>query len=149
MTLFPENPDIKYIWGRVNNMSSQQILQHPKVVTHQNFHEVTTNEVKQQSTKPDDLNIPDLVVSLTPLGFIVSWAIFLVILRKIRTNLDNKRVFSIDTLHKVPCKNCQYYSNNHYLKCAVQPHIVLSEEAVNCSEYSPKKRKFNLKNLFR
>jgi hypothetical protein len=94
------------------------------------------------------LNIYELVFSLTPLGLVLLWAISLVIFQKIRSNLDNKVVFKINTLEKVPCKNCQFFCNNHYLKCAVKPDIVLTEAAMQCWEYSPKKPKFRIKNPF-
>lgn len=128
-------------------MSFEQILLE-NVAASKNFHQVTQSEVKQEQANPDGLNVTDLVISLSPLSFVFSWAIFLVILRKLRTNLDNKMVFSINSLQKVPCKNCRFFSNNHYLKCAVKPDIVLTEEAINCHEYSPKKGKFPPKNFF-
>ena len=39
--------------------------------------------------------------------------------------------------HKIPCTNCQYFNNNLYMKCAVQPSIVLSENAKDCTDYQP------------
>jgi hypothetical protein len=114
-----------------------------------NFHHVTHTEVKQDQHKPDVYNVPDLAISLTPISFVFSWVVFLLTLRYIRTRLDDKMVFTINNLHKVPCKNCRFFSNNHYLKCAVQPSIVLTEEAIDCCEYSPKKGSFPPRNLFR
>ncbi|AFZ26303.1 hypothetical protein Cylst_4204 [Cylindrospermum stagnale PCC 7417] len=128
-------------------MSVEQILLQ-NVAANSNFHPVTKSEVKQEPAKSDGLNVPDLVISLTPLSFIFSWAILLLALRKLRTNLDNKMVFTINSLQQVPCKNCRFFSNNHYLKCAVKPDTVLTEEAINCQEYSPKKGKFPPKNFF-
>lgn len=128
-------------------MSVEQILQHNLPVNN-NFHHVTQSEVKQEPATSDGLNVPDLVICLTPMSFIFSWAILLLVLRKLRTNLDNKMVFTINSLQQVPCKNCQFFSNNHYLKCAVKPDIVLTQEAINCHEYSPKKSKFPSKNIF-
>jgi hypothetical protein len=131
-----------------NKMSIDQILEQT-LTTDRNLQQVTQSEVKQEPIKPDSLNFSDLALSLTPLSFVFIWAIFLLILRNIRTNLDNKMVFKINSLQKVPCKNCRFFANNHYLKCAVQPDIVLTEEAINCCEYSPKKGNFSPKNLFR
>lgn len=128
-------------------MSVEPILQH-NVAVNKNFNHVTQSEVKQEPATSDGLNVPDLVISLTPISFIFSWAILLLVLRKLRTNLDNKMVFTINSLQQVPCKNCRFFSNNHYLKCAVKPDIVLTEEAVNCHEYSPKKSQFPPKNPF-
>jgi hypothetical protein len=39
---------------------------------------------------------------------------------------------------KIPCYNCQFFNNNPHLKCAIQPSLVLSEEAFNCPDYTNK-----------
>jgi hypothetical protein len=118
------------------------------IISKRNLHQLTQNEVKREQAQPHELTIPDVIVSLSPLGFIFSWVVFFIVLRKIRTFVDNKMVFIIKGLEKVPCKNCKFYSNNHYLKCAVKPSIVLTEEAMNCPEYSPSKGNFYPKNRF-
>jgi hypothetical protein len=89
-----------------------------------------------------NIQIPDLALSLAPLGFIFVWAIFLLLFHKIRTNTDDKVCVKNKILQKVPCKKCQFFANNHYLKCAVKPDTVLTEEAIDCSEYVPKKVSF-------
>ncbi|MGM3305334.1 hypothetical protein ACSQ6I_04980 [Anabaena sp. WFMT] len=128
-------------------MYVEQILQQ-KVADKRSFHQLTHSESKQEYVQQQPLNISDLAIALSPLSFVFIWAIFLFILQKIRSNLDNKIAFSINSVHQVPCKNCKFFSNNHYLKCAVKPDIVLTEEAINCSEYCPKKGKFPANKFF-
>jgi hypothetical protein len=128
-------------------MSTTQILQR-KLVINNSFHHVVRSEVNQEQAKQDGLTVPDVAIYLSPLGFMFSWVVFFLVLRKIRTLMDNKMVFTVRSSHKDICKNCQFYSNNHYLKCAVQPSLVLTEAAQDCSEYSPKKSIFFPKNLF-
>jgi len=118
------------------------------VARQQRFDVVFHNEAKPNQGHQNDLIIPDLLLSLSPLGLIFIWAIFLFICQKVRSNLDDKIVFQLNTLQKVPCKNCRFFSNNHYLKCAVKPDIVLTQGAVDCAEYSPKKSKFLGNKLF-
>ncbi|MGD1873512.1 MAG: hypothetical protein ACFB02_10735 [Mastigocoleus sp.] len=36
---------------------------------------------------------------------------------------------------KVPCENCKFFDPNLYLKCAVNPSIVMTKEADDCSDY--------------
>jgi hypothetical protein len=129
-------------------MSIEQVLQ-KSLAANKNIHQVNQNELKQEKAQSDGLNVPDIAIFFTPVSFIFSWIFFFLILQKIRTFLDNKIVFTVKDLHQVPCKNCRFYSNNHYLKCAVQPSIVLTIEAINCSEYSPQKVKFSFKNIFK
>ncbi|MFM6182245.1 MAG: hypothetical protein ACKPA8_12210 [Dolichospermum sp.] len=95
-----------------------------------------------------NIQIPDLALSLAPLGFIFIWAIFLLIFHKIRSHSDENIYLKNKILQKVPCRKCQFFANNHYLKCAVKPDTVLTEKAMNCSEYTPKKVGFLRKNLF-
>jgi hypothetical protein len=33
------------------------------------------------------------------------------------------------------CPGCRYFSNNHYLQCALQPTIVMTEESIDCKDY--------------
>lgn len=41
---------------------------------------------------------------------------------------------------KSACYNCRYYSaSNQYLACAVQPHVVNTELAANCSDWTASK----------
>jgi hypothetical protein len=127
--------------------NDEQILQQ-KVATNQKFQSLTPAENQNKYIPEEGLNISDLVIALSPLSFVFIWVIFLLILQKIRSHLDNKITFSINSVHQVPCKNCKFFANNHYLKCAVKPDIVMTEEAVNCSEYCPKKSKLNNNKFF-
>ncbi|HLO89288.1 MAG TPA: hypothetical protein VK203_30370 [Nostocaceae cyanobacterium] len=125
-------------------MYVEQILQ-TKIAAINKLYQIKQSEVKRDQVQHNNFNFPDLAISLAPLSFVLIWAIFLLILQKIRSNLDDKVVLTINGLQKVPCKNCQFFANNHYLKCAVQPHLVMTEEAVNCSEYLPRKGKLPAK----
>ncbi|OCQ94437.1 hypothetical protein BCD64_07055 [Nostoc sp. MBR 210] len=118
-----------------------------KTIEIHNAH-LSRRDYQTEKTQPQDLNIPAATLYLSPIGLLFSWVIFFLILRKIKRFLDNKMVFSVNNLHQVPCKNCRFYSNNHYLKCAVQPSIVLTDEAKNCTEFSDKKDKSPEKPLF-
>ena len=89
------------------------------------------------------VHIPEIAISLGGyIGFVMAWVVFFMMLSKLRTVVDNKMVFKINNLPKLPCQNCQFFSTNNYLKCAVQPSMVMTEEAINCSDYSPKNAKF-------
>ncbi len=35
----------------------------------------------------------------------------------------------------ITCSRCQYFNNNYYLKCALHPVTVMTEQAVNCKDY--------------
>lgn len=93
------------------------------------------------------VSVPQIAISVGgSLGFLVAWIVFFLMLSKLRTVLDNKIVFTINSLNKLPCQNCEFFCTNNYLKCAVQPSMVMTEAAKNCSDYLPK-TKSNRKNL--
>ena len=90
----------------------------------------------EHTTKqPDITYAPQL---LTPICLITIWVIALFIF------LPNIRKFSrhgkvaIFSLQQVPCKKCQFFVDNNYLRCAVHPSIVLTKQSLNCSDYCPK-----------
>ncbi len=139
-------------------------LKLPKnLIAQENIDRGTRSDIKYEQANSDNFTLPDIAISLTPIALFISWIVFFLVVRKTRNGVwivfflvvrktrngvDNKRIFTINSLHKVPCKNCKYYSSNHYLKCAVQPSIVMTEEAKNCSEYLPNKSKMSPKNIF-
>ncbi len=38
-------------------------------------------------------------------------------------------------MHKIPCSDCQYFTNDYRLKCPVNPFQASTEEAINCRDY--------------
>ncbi|WP_026733737.1 hypothetical protein [Fischerella sp. PCC 9605] len=109
-----------------------------------NLNQETQTEVKLNDTNSDAIISPDAAIAAgSTIGFIMIWAGFLFILSKMRTLTEDNKIFlPLTSSHKLPCYTCRYFSNNHYLHCAVQPSIVLTEEAMNCSDYCPKHGKF-------
>ncbi|MGI8501570.1 MAG: hypothetical protein ACR2LR_10585 [Hassallia sp.] len=94
------------------------------------------------------LTVPEIAICVGgSFGFIVAWVVFFLMLSKLRTVVDNKIVFTVNSLNKLPCQNCEFFCSNNYLKCAVQPSMVMTEEAKNCSDYSPNNSKSSRKNL--
>ncbi|MHC5855739.1 hypothetical protein [Nostoc sp.] len=46
-------------------------------------------------------------------------------------------LFSLKLPQKAKCPQCRYFSHNSYLKCTVHPSTVLTDQAINCLDYSP------------
>jgi hypothetical protein len=38
----------------------------------------------------------------------------------------------------IPCCNCYFYKDNRYLRCAVHPSTVLTQQAIDCLDYQPR-----------
>lgn len=119
------------------------------IVDKTNANQATQSEIKTDGANLDKVITPDTVITIggSTIGFVILWAGFLLVVSKIRSfREDNKLFFPINSLHQVPCRNCRYFSSNHYLQCAVQPSVVLTEQATNCPDYCPKHGKFPHKN---
>lgn len=71
------------------------------------------------------------------LCFIFAWTIILMsiwnICAAIRDGIKNAK-----QMHRIPCANCRFFTNNYHLKCPVHPKKALSDEAINCLDYEPK-----------
>ncbi|NJP08796.1 MAG: hypothetical protein HC866_04365 [Leptolyngbyaceae cyanobacterium RU_5_1] len=72
---------------------------------------------------------------LIPICFAIVWAIVTSLDRELPKFMQ-KRV-SLKQPLGIPCRSCQFFSSNAYLKCAVHPTTALTDEAVSCSDYSP------------
>ena len=38
-------------------------------------------------------------------------------------------------MHQIPCGNCRFSTNNHRLKCTMNPYNANTEEAIDCPDY--------------
>jgi len=114
--------------------NKNEFLKQPVAQT-QIVREVKLREETVNETKPPQFNTSDLLMLLGPIGFITGWTILFLMLSKIGIAARDEIFFTIKRFQRVPCRNCQYFSNNPYLKCAVNPDAVLTEEALKCSEY--------------
>lgn len=116
------------------------------VLANSNFNQATPIEAKVESVKPDlpqpdmtkpgKLITPDEALFLIPFGFSMVVAV-VVLMSPDVWKLLRARIATVTCLRKVPCKNCRFFTNNHYLWCTVNPSIALTKEAVNCSDYYP------------
>jgi hypothetical protein len=46
--------------------------------------------------------------------------------------------FRVNLPDKIACSDCKYFNSNHFLKCALHPVTVLTEQAVDCIDYDQK-----------
>ncbi|MBD6620569.1 hypothetical protein FNW02_33565 [Komarekiella sp. 'clone 1'] len=119
---FSEIPQF-YISAETSANQSTLMATHPIAATH--------NEAK---TKDGD--IPATIVFLAPICFITVGAIYLFIISSFLKFTEKKnRVSNVVELKQYPCRNCKFFDDNNYLKCAVNPSDVLTKQAINCSEY--------------
>jgi hypothetical protein len=96
----------------------------------------TSNSLAPSQGKAEDFSALDSVfLAVISLGIILSILIQIYDSRSKRKQDDRA-----DNL-KLPadpiCLGCQYFSNNCYLRCAIQPTIVMTEASIDCQDYRP------------
>ncbi len=99
------------------------------------IHEIKPNATPLEQAKQEKISTTDFLMFLGPVSFVMGWAVLFFMLSKIGRAARDEFLINIKHLNRVPCRNCQFYSNNVHLKCAVNPSIVLTEEAFNCTDY--------------
>ncbi|MEL7034553.1 MAG: hypothetical protein AAFO04_02875 [Cyanobacteria bacterium J06592_8] len=68
-------------------------------------------------------------------GFVGIFLIIVLIKQLQARKLIRSQLSWQKSCQKIPCNSCQYFNNNIYMKCAVQPTLVLSEKAKDCPDY--------------
>jgi hypothetical protein len=71
---------------------------------------------------------------LTPICFVVAWSIVLMVVWSL-FSATKEGVEQVKHLHRIPCADCQFFTNSYYLKCPVHPSTALSEEAIGCRDF--------------
>ena len=73
---------------------------------------------------------------IVPLCFILTWTFIASAIfgswSTVRSGINN-----VKRLHQIPCANCEFFTGDYHLKCAVRPDIALSEAAIECRDYEP------------
>ncbi|MHC5595330.1 MAG: hypothetical protein ACYTXC_05080 [Nostoc sp.] len=118
-----------------------------KSVNQSTLLEANLAKITQNDTKPHNGDIPFVAVFLAHISFMIVWAMVVYLVSSFSKAVENPpgnaaqykdEIVSSKHLQQYPCENCQFFNNNRYLKCAVQPAIALTRQALNCSDYSPK-----------
>lgn len=93
--------------------------------------DATHNPIKSQVE-----NTNSVILFLAPICFIGVCASIVFLLSFFGKSSQKTKV-TIKPLQPIPCRKCRYYNHNQYIQCAVHPSLVLTKEALNCSEYYP------------
>lgn len=71
---------------------------------------------------------------IVPLCIVIAWITSVLVLWSIWSAMRHT-VAKARQMHAIPCTNCRFFTNNHHLKCTVQPHLANTEQAINCSDF--------------
>ncbi|MBE9136635.1 hypothetical protein IQ254_05365 [Nodosilinea sp. LEGE 07088] len=71
---------------------------------------------------------------LVPLCFVLAWSLVVItawnLISAVRDGVSRATV-----MHKIPCAECRYFTNDHRLKCPIHPKVALSESAIDCADF--------------
>ncbi|MCU0549953.1 MAG: hypothetical protein MUC48_11450 [Leptolyngbya sp. Prado105] len=84
---------------------------------------------------PPSTPFASVMSSIYLLGFLTTYGALL--WEAVRRRKDEPTEISLPVGSHMPCRSCQFFSNNGYLKCAVNPSIALTKSAIDCSDYCP------------
>ena len=104
----------------------------------------TQREVQVQERVSNQAGITETIITQGGgiLAFLFFWAGFLIwASKRLKSISDEQLDLCTKSLPNHRCTQCQYFVKNHFLNCAVQPSLVLTDEADNCSDYCPKNQK--------
>ncbi len=73
---------------------------------------------------------------LVPVCFLLAWALMMILGWTVWSSVRDATQRA-KRMHQIPCANCQFFTNDHRLKCTLNPTIANTEEAINCSDYRP------------
>jgi hypothetical protein len=76
------------------------------------------------------VDITFLIVACLGLIYVVRHSFFADRLKRWRHAVGFK------SRHRFSCNRCRYFGQNPYLKCALHPTTVLTEQAVDCRDYA-------------
>lgn len=82
----------------------------------------------------------DAALLFAPIGFVVVWATLVCVISD-TWKLNRRKRNSLSPTAQLPCKKCSFFHNNPYVKCAVSPHLALTKDAADCSDFRPCDRK--------
>ena len=71
---------------------------------------------------------------LGPICFVVAWSVVALGLWQVIVTARDS-VQRARTMHRIPCADCSFFTNQAVLKCPVHPSQAMSEEAINCPDF--------------
>jgi hypothetical protein len=92
---------------------------------------------KPDLTKPEGIITPDEALFFIPFCYMIVSVILIFMFPNV-WKVRRAKIARFNCFNQVPCRNCRFFTDNHHLYCTVQPSIVLTKQALDCSDYHPK-----------
>jgi len=83
-------------------------------------------------------NLARLIINLRPalptICLVLAWTITAIVIVNL-VAMFKQGTARIRQMHRIPCANCRYSTNDYRLKCSVHPTEAFSENAINCLDF--------------
>lgn len=100
----------------------------------------TQAPVDRSATPAPTSIVQDAALLLIPICFVAVWAAVVCVIAD-TWKLNRKDMKTSKDIAQLPCKKCQFFSNNPYVKCAVNPCVAMTTAANECQDYRPRDRR--------
>lgn len=71
---------------------------------------------------------------LGPICLVVAWSVVVLgIWQMVAATRDS--VQRAQTMHRIPCAGCRFFTNQAVLKCSLHPTLAMSEDAIGCLDF--------------
>ena len=71
---------------------------------------------------------------LGPICFVLAWSVVILgIWQVIAATRDGVR--HAQTMHRIPCSDCSFFTNEAVLKCPLHPKTAMSADAIDCPDF--------------
>ncbi len=64
----------------------------------------------------------------------IAWMIIALVIGSVITALRDT-IGQSKVMHDIPCANCDYFTNDHRLKCTLHPSLAGTEAATDCRDF--------------
>ncbi len=71
---------------------------------------------------------------LVPLCFVLAWTFALSLAWGLFSFARDTKARA-QVMHQIPCADCQFFTNDHRLKCPVHPRAANTEQAIDCFDF--------------
>lgn len=71
---------------------------------------------------------------LGPICLVVAWSVVVLGLWQMFAATRDS-VQQAQTMHRIPCAGCSFFTNQAVLKCALHPTQAMSEDAIGCLDF--------------
>lgn len=122
-------------------MASEELLKQ-QAAENMYASEATLSEVKPNNAEANGVTLPNIALLGFPIAFSLVFAALFLMVSKTWVSTRDEILVKVKPLNQAPCRNCKFFSNNLYLKCAIHPSVALTPKATDCSDYCPKDSKF-------